>query len=53
MSDYKLIQTKGSSPNETGHTRNCEWTLFKNDHPIRTFDEYTEASKEYEKLTKD
>lgn len=51
MNDYKLIQTKGRPHYETGNTIGCEWTLFKNYHPIRIFDEYTEAIMEYKILT--
>lgn len=50
MNDYKLIQTKGVSPNETNHTRGCEWTLYKNGNVFRIFDEYSEAIREYKRL---
>jgi hypothetical protein len=47
MNNIKLLQTNGLSPNETGNTISCKWTLFINGHPIKTFNEYTEAIREY------
>lgn len=55
MSDYLLLQTKGRSPDETGNTIGCEWTLYKNNYVIKVFYEYCEAIealRKFEKLTK-